>query len=743
MLSLTDMAKVVPAIAIPYAIYSVALTPDILMDTLRMMGPHGACVAAGAVLPCIGWHLDSERQSEKLRLHERAEIVAKREQEELRARASQLQADVVQLQTDSDKNIAEMNVELEKQCTALAVALSELDEVKGSAAVEAHEELLRMVAELTSKNTLLEDKIRNDQVQEDGAQIGAALEKIVESNNSTVAARCIRTVAIYVKNIVELPRDPLDEERLAKVCCLNSLNKPFQERVAACIGGKDLIAAIRFKHHVDGKYRLQEADALLWVDFFSDLQTRLMAMIDKLLEDEAEAQVDLWQIEYVHIKQAPGGALSFLAWEGVGDPAAGLAIYRYLNSVSGAAESAAQCWERLAAASQDDPRSTHLNSMFDKPALVSYDTTHNGRRRSYTVNLKELTSTNNDTGYTRSISFMRRDGTPLEAFLLRCGEITGTGEGRSRQTRQLSIEAGDSEAFQNESFELVWPPPEHNDLDLSQPEEGSAPEDPNMISAQDAMKLLTENYEYGKDVQVVAVRRVNVRPETEAAYAHQRKIMREAAAEAAAAAGSKACGTSAAAAAAAAQQRAGRTLPYNGDIQAAMRAQDRPAIRAIMEASSGTDTVRAAPGSPPAAKETLDSSLGVNEALAWHGSDVTGINGIVQKGFVNLGGVGKAKNANQFGIGVYLSPTHHPENRIMAADDQYSVRDKDGVKHMLLCSVLRGNVQECKSGSNAFVAEDGFHTGADRLTHPARYIVFQSQMNTNILPLYVVSFKLV
>ena len=175
-----------------------------------------------------------------------------------------------------------------------------------------------------------------------------------------------------------------------------------------------------------------------------------------------------------------------------------------------------------------------------------------------------------------------------------------------------------------------------------------------------------------------------------------------------------------------------------------MRAQDRPAIRAIMEASSGTDTVRAAPDSPPAAKETLlDSSLGVNEALAWHGSDVTGINGIVQKGFVNLGGVGKAKNANQFGIGIYLSPTHHPDNVIMAADDQYSVRDKDGVKHMLLCSVLRGNVQQCKSGSNAFVAEDGYNTGADRPTDPARYIVFQSQMNTNILPLYVVSFKLV
>ena len=98
----------------------------------------------------------------------------------------------------------------------------------------------------------------------------------------------------------------------------------------------------------------------------------------------------------------------------------------------------------------------------------------------------------------------------------------------------------------------------------------------------------------------------------------------------------------------------------------------------------------------------------------------------MSKGFVNTGGVGKAKNMNLYGLGVYLSPVDNPEKIIMAADDTYSPRDRDGVKHMLLCSVLRGNVQQCERGCEDFCVEDGFHTGADLLSDAAlRYIVFK------------------
>ena len=65
----------------------------------------------------------------------------------------------------------------------------------------------------------------------------------------------------------------------------------------------------------------------------------------------------------------------------------------------------------------------------------------------------------------------------------------------------------------------------------------------------------------------------------------------------------------------------------------------------------------------------------------------------------------------------------------------------------VLCSVLRGNVPHYPHSVQEwlgcyFVADDGYHTGADLLTGQAlRHIVFQAQMNSSILPLFMVSFK--
>ena len=95
----------------------------------------------------------------------------------------------------------------------------------------------------------------------------------------------------------------------------------------------------------------------------------------------------------------------------------------------------------------------------------------------------------------------------------------------------------------------------------------------------------------------------------------------------------------------------------------------------------------------------------------------------MEKGFVAT--QSKERNASQFGVGVYLSPVDHHEQRIMATYGQYSTPDAEGVKHLLLCAVLRGNVERIRSGSNQFVASDGYHTGADSIANPFRYIVFQ------------------
>eukprot|EP01052_Picozoa_sp_SAG31_P011891 SAG31_NODE_684_length_12833_cov_8.046411_9_plen_483_part_00 len=119
----------------------------------------------------------------------------------------------------------------------------------------------------------------------------------------------------------------------------------------------------------------------------------------------------------------------------------------------------------------------------------------------------------------------------------------------------------------------------------------------------------------------------------------------------------------------------------------------------------------------------LITTPGVNETLAWHGSTVSGIKGIVEKGFVAK--QANTRNAAQFGVGVYLSPVDHHSKNIMATYGQYSTPDADGVQHVLLCAVLRGNVERVRSGSNQFASSDGFHTAADSIDEPFRYIVFQ------------------
>jgi hypothetical protein len=73
----------------------------------------------------------------------------------------------------------------------------------------------------------------------------------------------------------------------------------------------------------------------------------------------------------------------------------------------------------------------------------------------------------------------------------------------------------------------------------------------------------------------------------------------------------------------------------------------------------------------------------------------------------------------------------------------YADNDKNGEQHMLMGQVtlgaaelvLQGFDQLCPSGEH-------FDTGADDLFAPKQLIVWSTHMNTHILPLYVVRFKL-
>ncbi|KAI5054641.1 hypothetical protein GOP47_0029786 [Adiantum capillus-veneris] len=124
-----------------------------------------------------------------------------------------------------------------------------------------------------------------------------------------------------------------------------------------------------------------------------------------------------------------------------------------------------------------------------------------------------------------------------------------------------------------------------------------------------------------------------------------------------------------------------------------------------------------------------------NVHYAWHGTSKKGVLGIILYGF---GQPGMPKHGANYGSGVYLAPE---DKSFLSAF--YSDIDEDGVQHMLLCKVILGKMEEVCAGSKQFCPSSEDHdTGVDDVASPSRYIVWSTHMNTHILPLFVVSFKM-
>lgn len=73
----------------------------------------------------------------------------------------------------------------------------------------------------------------------------------------------------------------------------------------------------------------------------------------------------------------------------------------------------------------------------------------------------------------------------------------------------------------------------------------------------------------------------------------------------------------------------------------------------------------------------------------------------------------------------------------------YADNDENGEQHVVLCKVILGASELVAYGSDQFhPSSEEFDTGVDDLVSPRRLIVWSTHMNTHILPLYVVSFRL-
>ncbi|CAK9146044.1 unnamed protein product [Ilex paraguariensis] len=123
-----------------------------------------------------------------------------------------------------------------------------------------------------------------------------------------------------------------------------------------------------------------------------------------------------------------------------------------------------------------------------------------------------------------------------------------------------------------------------------------------------------------------------------------------------------------------------------------------------------------------------------NVRYAWLPSSKAALSSIMTFG---LGHCGPVKMKFTYGIGAHLTPVNYTYSSATYCDV-----DENGLRHMVFCHVIMGNMEIVLPGSKQFhPSGEDFDSGVDDLQDPKHYVVWNMNMNTHIYPEYVVSFK--
>ncbi|XP_065035297.1 probable inactive poly [ADP-ribose] polymerase SRO2 isoform X1 [Musa acuminata AAA Group] len=121
-----------------------------------------------------------------------------------------------------------------------------------------------------------------------------------------------------------------------------------------------------------------------------------------------------------------------------------------------------------------------------------------------------------------------------------------------------------------------------------------------------------------------------------------------------------------------------------------------------------------------------------NERFAFYEASKRNVQRIINDGF----DVSAApEDFGYFGIALYLSPEPCAINSVMSA-----TVDEKGLRHVLLCRVILGGAEEVVRGSGQSRPSSGnFDSAVDNHRSPTRYIIWYPDVQSRVLPLYVLS----
>ncbi|CAH8296172.1 unnamed protein product [Eruca vesicaria subsp. sativa] len=124
-----------------------------------------------------------------------------------------------------------------------------------------------------------------------------------------------------------------------------------------------------------------------------------------------------------------------------------------------------------------------------------------------------------------------------------------------------------------------------------------------------------------------------------------------------------------------------------------------------------------------------------NVRYAWLPAKREVLSGIMMQG-LGVGGAFIRKSI--YGVGIHLTAADCPY-----FSARYCDIDENGVRYMLLCRVIMGNMELLRGyKAQFFSGGEEYDNGVDDVENPKNYIVWNINMNTHIYPEYVVRFKL-
>ncbi|KAG5522205.1 hypothetical protein RHGRI_034400 [Rhododendron griersonianum] len=134
--------------------------------------------------------------------------------------------------------------------------------------------------------------------------------------------------------------------------------------------------------------------------------------------------------------------------------------------------------------------------------------------------------------------------------------------------------------------------------------------------------------------------------------------------------------------------------------------------------------------------QAVEEKCGGNANIkhAWYGASKGEICEIMSHGFISRS---RQPEEDGYGLGVYLSPLDFAINGALSSE-----ADEHSLRHLLLCRVILGKIEEICPGSRQFEpSSEHFDSGVDNLSAPRRHIIWSSYMNSHIMPNYVVTFR--